>query len=127
MSDTMYSDLVDWIMRVNQTDLPPADIIAFNFGLFENADGCYTTYLTGSRSFEPDDDDWACNEHYSPVEKYLELKELPSTEIEWREVVVLMATLLRQYSQSAECSESFLANASAITVGFDDGVLERVK
>jgi hypothetical protein len=123
----MYSDLVDWMTRVNQTDLPPADIIAFNFGLFENADGCYTTYLTGSRSYDPDDDDWACNEDYSPAEKYFELKELPSAENEWQDVVGVMAGLLRRYAQSTNFSESFLASAKAITFGFDDGVLERIK
>lgn len=126
-NDVTYSNLINWLVSVNQSDLPPKNIVAFNFGLFENPKGCYTTYLIGSRNFDPENDDWACNDDYTPIEKYLELSEHRSAEKDWQEVLRDMVDLLRRYTQSPEFPESFLANATAITVGFDDGDLERVK
>ena len=127
MSATTYIHLVNWLTRINQTDLPGKDIIAFNFGLFGNAKGCYTAYLIGSRTFDPTDDDWACSDDWAPAEKYLNLWEHHTETTDWQEVVLEMIDLLRQYTRSPECSRSFLANAIAITVGFDDGDLKRVK
>lgn len=125
--DVTYGNLINRLRRVNQTDLPPKDIVAFNFGPFENPKGCYTTYLIGSRDFDAEDDDWACNEDYAPTEKYLELSEHRSAEKDWQEVLGDMVDVLRRVTQSPEFPESFLANATAITVGFDEGGLERVK
>ena len=127
MSNTTYNNFANWLLRVNQTDLPPKDIIAFNFGLFENANGYYTTYLTGSRNFDPKDDDWAGDMDYAPAEKYFDLREYRSTEKEWQEVLRDVVNLVKQFTKSPEFSASFLAEASAITVGFDDGELEHVK
>lgn len=126
MSNT-YNAFVEWLTRIEQLDLPPKDIIAFNFGIFENANGFYTTNLSGSRSFDPDDGDWACTGDYAPTEKYLDLPEYTSAEKDWQEVLVDVVDLVDQYARSPQFSTSFLANATAITVGFEDGDLERVK
>jgi hypothetical protein len=69
----------------------------------------------------------ACNDDWAPTEKYLELSEHRSAEKDWQEVLRDIVDLLRRYTQSTEFPESFLANATAITVGFDDGDLARVK
>lgn len=127
MSSSTYNRFVGWLIGINQTDLPPHDIIAFNFGLFENAKGYYTTYLTGSRNFDAGKIDCDYTEDYSPSEKYLDLIEHNSLEKEWQDVLRDMIDFVKQYMQSPEFSASFLAKAKAITVGFDDGDLERVK
>jgi hypothetical protein len=126
MSGKVYEDFVSWLRRVDESSPPPQNIAAYNIGLFES-DGGYTVYLIGSREFDSDDDDWACREDFSPTEKFFRLPESTFNGKDWREVQRAVAGFVKRFVESPESSGSFLAPASAITVGFDDGALERVR
>lgn len=125
MDDSAYRDFVAWLSRVRRSSPPPDGIAAYNFGLFESVDS-YMAYLIGSRDYDPDDEDWACAEDYAPDEKYFPLPEDLTAGKDWRSVQREVARLVRQYLKSPEASGSFLAAATAVTVGFDDGNLERI-
>ena len=116
----------EWIFRVTKTEDVPADIRAFNFGLFRNSQGSYSTYVIGARRYDPEDDDWACEEDFCPNEKYFDLVEYSGEDCDWRDVQSKLVGTLRQLIASPRFKGCFLAPASAITVGFDDGDLERV-
>ena len=51
----------------------PNDIIALNFNLWEaveeNGQSCYTLELTGSKQYDVENDDWACEEDFDPRER----------------------------------------------------------
>ena len=125
MNERTYEAFVDWLRRANQLSPPPEEIAAYYFGLFES-EGGYMAYLNGSREYDPDDDDWACHGDYVPAEKYFELRDSFAAGTDWREVQRGMVKLVRRFIESPDSSGSFLAGASAVAVGFDDGDLERV-
>ena len=125
MNETVYADFVNWLNRVSQSSPPPNNVVAYNFGIFESESG-YILYLIGSREYDPDDDDWACSEDYVPVEKYFMLPKNLADGRDWQGVQREVVRIINRFIESPECKESFLAHASAITAGFDDGDLYRV-
>ena len=125
MNERAYEEFAAWLRRVGQSSPPPEGIAAYNFGLFES-EGGYVAYLTGSREYDPEEDDWACREDYVPAEKYFELRDLCAAGADWREAQHEVADMVKRFVQSPDSSGSFLCGASAVAVGFDDGDLERV-
>jgi len=67
---TLASDVAGWLHRVTANERPPASIVAYNIGLFETEDG-YSAYLAGAGRFDPVSGDWACEEAFTPRERYL--------------------------------------------------------
>ena len=121
---TLRDLIKEWILRVQQQDQPSPEIKAFNFGLIETENG-YTTYLIGAKSYS-EDDDWACEEDYTPSERYLELPKdnVPSG---WSEVQETIAQELTELLRDEALEGTFLRTAEFITTGFDDGDLTKVK
>ena len=70
-SDIILEEKIEyWLDQMNvETSCLPADIVAFNFGLFETENG-YGIYLIGSKSYDEQDDDWACDIDFEPEDKY---------------------------------------------------------
>lgn len=110
--------LKDWLGRLAETERPPADIVAYHFGLFEG-DGSCSVYLVGSREFSDDDDDWIANDDWLAKTKALEIPPGDPEKIA-EEVADAIGDFL-------ESGDSFLHKARAVTVGFDDGDLLRVR
>ena len=125
MDERTYEEFVAWLRRVAESSPPPAGIAAYNFGLFESRDG-YVAYLTGSREYDPEDDDWACRQDFVPAEKYFDLSGAFDGGATWHEVLHNVVGMVKRFLGSPEFPGSFLSGASAVTVGFDDGDLERV-
>ncbi|NNE20985.1 MAG: hypothetical protein HKN11_00100 [Rhizobiales bacterium] len=117
--------ITQWLERITSNEAPAGDIIAFNVGLLQTADG-HTAYLTGSRIYDADDDDWACNEDFSPAERYCPLDPAPGDAPDWRTVQNDVAAQVKSFLASPQGRASYLGRARAVTVGFDDGELECV-
>lgn len=117
-------ELTRWLSRVVNEERPSASVVAFNVGLFETADG-YRVYLMGADSFEEGSGDWACEETFTPRERYLEVP--AGAFVDWKDVQRATAGVMRGFLESDEGRTSFLSGAKAVTVGFDDGDLERVR
>ena len=111
-----------WLSEIDSESIPET-IVAVNLGLFETPGG-YTAYLTGSCRFDPDDDTWACSDDFVP-----RAKDFPLTStfpgVPWPDVLIAYRRLLESYL--AKHPQSPLHRVAAITVGFDDGDLERVQ
>jgi len=123
---TTKDQILNWIERINKSKKRNENIVAYNFGLFETAEG-YTVYLTGSESFDENDDDWAANIDFEPKEKYLELPSTESKGKDWEEILNVIYKILTDYLQSESFRKSILKDAEVITVGFDDSDLIRIK
>ena len=122
----MEDQIKKWVIRIQQNEkLPSSSIKAYNFGIIETKNG-YSIYLIGSSKYNESHDDWACEEDYVPKEKYLHLSK-EYGDLEWKEVEKIVAHALRDYVKSEEFENSFLFQATAITIGFDDGDLTRIK
>ena len=118
--------IADWFDRIGRTNPPPDGIVALNIGIFETPNG-YTIYLTGSTEYDPDDDDWACREDYSPKERYFELPLEFTSGKEWREVEKDLRLLIQSILSSDQFANNALANTEVFAIGFDDGGLTRLK
>lgn len=113
-----------WLGRVCADETPPDSVVAYNIGLFETPDG-YSAYLIGADRYEEGDGDWACNEVFTPKERYCPI---PGEGFAgWEDVHAAVVSATREFLASAAGRRSFLASAEVVTVGFDDGDLERVK
>ena len=59
-----------WLLFIAEYETLPNDIIALNFNLWEaveeNGQSCYTLELTGSKQYDAENDDWACEEDFDP-------------------------------------------------------------
>jgi hypothetical protein len=117
--------VVAWLRRVTAVEAPPRSVIAFNIGLLETEDG-FSAYLAGAKRFDPDDDDWACDEDFAPEERYVPLP-VRRREAGWERVREMVVEAVRGYLASKDAAGSFMAKAKAVTVGFDDGDLVRVR
>lgn len=117
-------ELAKWLTRVCTSENPPNSVVAYNVGLFETSDG-YTAYLAGAKRFDGIDGDWACDEAFTPAERYCPISAEGFSD--WHGVHIAAVKTLRDFLLSPSGKSSFLANAKALTVGFDDGDLERLK
>jgi hypothetical protein len=118
------SSIKEWLGDVVRKEKPKRSIIAFNVGLFESPDG-YTAYLSGSKQYSADDPGWACDEDFTPQQRYCVLSEMK--ERSWEQVQRSVVRSVRSFLASPAGARSFLAKARAVTVGFDDGDLVPVK
>ncbi len=120
------TDFNNWLDRINKSETISDKIVAFNFGLFETENG-YTIYLIGSETFDEEDDDWATNVDFEPEEKYFELDSSLVKRKDWQEVLEITEKRVKEYLNSESLNNTIFKNAKAITTGFDDGDLLRIK
>lgn len=123
---TFKDQFNDWITRLTRNEKPMADILAFNFGLFETENG-YTIYVIGSKTFDEEDPDWAKEVDFEPKDKYLEISPDETKGLEWNEILEKAKVTIEQFVLSDKFDNSLMKDAKAITTGFDDGDLLRIK
>jgi hypothetical protein len=114
-----------WLRRVAKAEKPPKEIIAYSIGLFETPDG-YSAYLVGTTYYD-DEDDWACDEAFTPTERYLPIARSLCGRKRWQGVLKEAAAAVRRFLETPAGRKSFLGKAEAVAVGFDDGDLIRVR
>lgn len=126
MGRPLADEVQGWLRRVAAAEHPPESVAAYNIGLFETGHGEYSAYLVGGKRYDPSDSSWACEEAFTPKERYLALP-VGRSEDEWQLVLERVVEAVRAFLSSGDGRETFLAKARAVTVGFDDGDLVRVK
>lgn len=117
-----------WLLYIDAHETVPADIVALNFNLWEaveeNGDSCYTLELTGYRHYDPENDDWACEEDFEPRERNCDNLQL-SSKIPWEEVLKTLVEVLKELK--GELGDISLFRVEHITAGFTDGDLITIK
>jgi hypothetical protein len=121
-----FMTLQEWLFKMCDTETPDKSIIAYNFGLFETENG-YTIYLIGSKEYDKDDQDWATNNDFEPSLKYYPLPTSQYKNLEWEKVLERIKYQLKDFTKTEKFKNSFFAKAKAITTGFDDGDLIKIK
>jgi hypothetical protein len=115
-----------WLKTTTSKQPSMGHLIAFNIGIFENEKG-YSVYIVGSKRFDDDDPDWACDGDYSSADNYLTLPDWCVKKQSWEQVLRNVVSEVERFLGSEAIEESFLKHAQAVTVGFDDGDLIRVR
>ena len=122
----MKEEIIDWLTRIEKIDgFPPNEVLAFNFGIYESESG-YKIYLVGGFEYDEDDDDWACIEMPEAEHRYLSFP----TEMEsllWEDLLKSVADVLRELEKEGRFNTTILKNVKAITTGFDDGELIKIR
>lgn len=83
--------------------------------------------MVGSEAFDEEDDDWATDVNFEPEEKYFQIDCSVVKGKDWVKVLELSEGLVREYLKSESLNKAIFKNAEAITTGFDDGELVRIK
>ncbi|MCD8386222.1 MAG: hypothetical protein LUD17_04940 [Bacteroidales bacterium] len=123
----MKSLVKEWLERVEEATQKEEveGISAYNVGLFESEDG-YCAYLMGAKEYDPDDSDWACEEDYTPEERYLPISAALTEGVEWEAFLNQMVEVLKDIMPGLSASEDSMWHGRVITTGFDDGDLLRI-
>ncbi len=112
-----------WLDQIIRSEKPGNEVVAYWFGIFETDQG-YETSLTGSKTYDEHDDDWACNIDFAPADKYLLLGQ-PGRE--WEDILDDVKGYLIEYFKTETFRNSFLNNSQVIACGFEDGDIYRLK
>jgi len=112
------SEIEAWIKQIEERP----DVVAMNIGLFQSENG-YQAYIIGSHEYDPEDDDWACNEDFVPTTKYVDLP--CSQDLGWETLQMDVVNIIKGLLSTD--SSTVLNHIPNVTVGFDDAELVRVK
>ncbi|MDE6642268.1 MAG: hypothetical protein K2K63_17295 [Acetatifactor sp.] len=120
----MYCKIETWLNNVLEYKIPsqiPSSIRAFCFNLYEGGNGNWSMELVGTESFDPNDEDWACDE----ITDFGTRKEPLSWEKEtgWSEVLSEVSSALKHYLENGLYAD-ILKSRMGVAVGFTDGNLE---
>lgn len=122
MRADLSNDLTLWLADCLAEFPPPESIVAYNVGLFETDEG-FCAYLAGAAAYDADDDNWAVDPPYKPA--YFPLPSFAYPFDGWE--ACLENVISSVSSALASPSLSTISGANAVTVGFDDGDLHRIK
>lgn len=99
----------------------PSDVKALYLNLVESV-GDVDIELFGIGDFDPNDEDWACDDNYQG--NSLELLDVMGNPDDWEKVLIEVSSLVSDYIAS---NEGKVASISRIGVGFGDSEIELVK
>jgi hypothetical protein len=122
MNNDVVVRFAAWVNRIlDQHDLSP--VVAYNFNLYEHESET-AVQLVGATSYDPTNEDWACNAYFSSGE---DLFILPHslTGQDWEDAQRFAIRLIEDYLQRSTLPVP-LMTCRAVTVGFVDGSLEIV-
>ena len=116
----MYNKVSEWIDGV-LSDGVPDEAVAFCFNLYENEDYYWSMELIGAGRFDPDDQDWACDEvtDFNSRESLFTFQ----AECEWDEALQTMIDILKKYLNDGKYAD-LLKSREGVGVGFVDGDIE---
>ena len=115
-----YYDLHEWIDN-NLSNAKLKKVVAFCFNIYELTDDSYAMDLVGTSSFDPDDDDWACDEvtDFNSRNPYYRFK----VDGVWKKVLNYICKEIKEYLENGKYS-SVLKSKECVAVGFADGNLK---
>lgn len=122
----MKKEIVSWLNEIEKQDgIPPADVVVFNFGIYESNEG-FVMYLVGGFEYAEENDDWATLEMPKQDYRYLLLPKNVQDK-PWQLVLEYSKNTLSELEAEGTFKKSLLQNCIAITTGFDDGELFKIR
>ena len=122
----MKKEIFEWLKNIEMQDgIPPDSVIAFNLGLMESDQG-FMMYFVGAFEYSQDDDDWACLEPPTKPYRYLRLPDKIQNE-SWKTILDLCKNALTELENDGSLNRTLIKNAKAITTGFDESELIRIR
>ncbi len=117
MNEAVIHNFHTWLDETFAGDVP-ADVIAFHVNL---TDRPFFAEVVGSTYFDPEDEDWACEEAWTPS-RPTRFAFPPGAElIPWKERLTAIESLLREWLSAGSPAAAKASRAHAFAVGFVDG------
>jgi len=113
--------LKTWIQSSLKESIPPK-VKALCFNLFEPSSREFGVELIGSSYFDPNDEDWACNEIWESNPRKLIIPYQFSSH-EWRYCQDKLKNIISNYMKK-KLNEVGYNNIVAVAIGFVDGDLD---
>lgn len=116
----MFQIISDWLDNVPLQEIP-AEVAAFGFNLYEDADDYWSVELVGTDRFDPEDEDWMCFEvtDFGTRESCCTWHEAAT----WMEIQKEVIAVLTEYLERGKYAD-VLKSKTAVGVGFVDGDVE---
>lgn len=116
----MYEQFEKWLDKYLQKGFPD-DVIAANFNIYEDSDDYWSLEIVGTRSFDEENEDWACDEitDLGSRENLFSWK----ADEEWEVVLENVIELIKEYLEKGKYANT-LKGLTAVGAGFVDGDIE---
>ena len=115
------SDFFKWLdFQLNE--VITENIVAFNININESP---FNIEIIGSNTYDPDDEDWACNEDWIPKTRSISVSDNLFGN-SWQEIETNIHKLASKYKNSDTGNSFKLKTAKAFAIGFVDGELRLV-
>lgn len=114
---TPMKEITSWLNQIIPT-IPTENVTAVNFNLYEDEGDAWTIECIGAPAYDPNDDDWACDEMFTTRDRNLTLTFAGN----WQAFLNLAEMTLTDYFESGLHADR-LRTFDAVTVGFTDGNL----
>lgn len=122
----MKEQITTWLEEIEKQDgIPPAEVVVFNFGIYESDEG-FVMYLVGGFEYSEDNDDWATLEMPKQDYRYLLLPPIVQDK-PWQLVAEFCKNTLLELEAEGVLAKNLLQNAKALTTGFDEGELAKIR
>jgi len=122
----IYSSFADWLDNLLENNNMPENTQAFNFNLYEEAEGdcVYGVQIIASDRFDADDDgDWACYEIWSSEEDIFCVSASDEDDKSWQAFQKFITEIICDYLENGKY-KNVLLNSQGIGVGFVDGEID---
>ena len=106
----------------------PNSVQAFSFNLFEpelTVGVKFGIELVGADRFDKEDEDWACEEVWNPVQRRLFIP-IEYSGDSWEECLKKMKALLMVYLEGSSAGADQLKSVKGVGIGFVDGNLDLI-
>ena len=116
----MYQEIEAWLNVVLEQDIP-SSVAAFGFILYEAGNNAWSMELVGTESFDPENEDWICEEVTD-----FETRDDPfawEQEAGWEEILEEVILVLKEYLENGLYAD-LLKSRCGVGVGFVDGDVE---
>lgn len=113
--------ICDWLSRV-LCEPTNDSTVAYCVNLYDSP---FRADIVGLARFDAQDEDWACEEVWSPRDRSIDLPEKYAA-LPWEERLDLCTDILRRFISSTGPGARILREADAVAVGFVDGNLNIV-
>jgi hypothetical protein len=114
-------DFIAWLDKQLDEEVPEG-ILAFNINVNESP---FNIELIGSDEFTPNDEDWACNEDWVPINRSMTVSDELFGD-SWEVAESNLLKFSKAYLDSNAVNVYKLTKAKAFSVGFVDGSLNFV-
>lgn len=98
-------------------------VVAFIINIYDTP---FEIELIGSHEFDPEDEDWACNEDWVPMNRTVEVSNHLFGR-SWEDAQKQLVIFAKSYLSSGSNNVQKIKAAKAFTIGFVDGELVCIK